>query len=157
MGRLKPLLLWSNQAVATVLMLMAVIKARYPDRGPANLTGLLGITWAVGALPAVTQVWSAYYYHVLSHPCPWCLFLPDYYGVGFFIFGFIAVVFAESVALWLVEHTVRRHPALADSSRVRRRQCALRIALALAAFTVLTAGPAICWRLGTGVWLDGSP
>jgi hypothetical protein len=34
---------------------------------------------------------------------------------------------------------------------------AWRIVIALIGFTLLTAGPAICWRLRTGVWLHGSP
>ena len=40
---------------------------------------ILGIVWGIATTVAVKQVWSAYYYQVLSHPCPWCLFLPDYH------------------------------------------------------------------------------
>jgi hypothetical protein len=101
-------------------------------------------------------VWSAYYYQVLSHPCPWCLFLPDYYGAGFLIFGCMAVVVMESIALWLADRTRRRYPVLADPATKRIRRSAWHID-SLIGFTILTAGPAIAWRLRTGVWLDGSP
>ena len=105
---------------------------------------------------AVIQVWSAYYYQVLSHPCPWCLYLPDYYGAGFIIFGCMAAVVMESIALWLAEHTRGRHPVLTNPAGKRILRSAWRIAIILVVFTVLTAGPAIAWRLRTGTWLDGS-
>jgi hypothetical protein len=53
----------------------------HPERGSGAMRCAVAILWSIGATTAsVKQVWSAYYYQVLSHPCPWCLFLPDYYG-----------------------------------------------------------------------------
>jgi hypothetical protein len=139
------------------LLALAVSAIRSPDRTSGVIMAFIAILWGIGAIVAVKQAWSAYYYQVLSHPCPWCLFLPDYHGAGFFIFGCIAVVVMESIALWLAAHTRCRYPILADPAAGRVRRSAWRIATALMVFTLLTAGPAIAWRLRNGTWLDGSP
>ena len=142
---------------SAALLALAVSAIRSPDRTSGVIIALIAFLWGIGAIVAVKQVWSAYYYQVLSHPCPWCLFLPDYYGAGFFIFGCMAVVVMESVALWLAERTRCRYPILADPANRRIRRSAWRIAITVMVFTLLTAGPAIAWRLRTGVWLNGSP
>ena len=121
------------------------------------MPAVLAALWSIAATVAVKQVGSAYYYQVLSHPCPWCLFLPDYYGAGFFIFGGVAVILMESTALWLADRTRCRYPVLADPAGERIQRSAWRIVIAMIGFTMLTLGPAIAWRLRTGVWLNGSP
>lgn len=148
--------LWGSLTASTALLLLAALKIRFPDRGPGGLPAVISILWGAGAAAAVKHVWSAYYYQVLSHPCPWCLFLPDYYGAGFFIFGCMAMVVMESIALWLADLTRRRYPVLAHAAGRRIRRAARRMVLALIGFTILTAGPAIAWHIRTGVWLDGS-
>jgi hypothetical protein len=148
--------LWGSLAGSAVLLALAALNIRSADHGSGALPAVFAIFWAIGATIAVKQVWSAYYYQVLSHPCPWCLFLPDYYGAGFFIFGCLAVVVLESTALWLADGTRRRHPVLAVPASRRMRQAAWRITIALIGYTVLTVGPAIVWRLRNGIWLDGS-
>jgi hypothetical protein len=149
--------LWGSLAGSLVLLVLAVLKIRFPHRGSGATLATVTAFWGIAAMLAVKQVWSAYYYQVLSHPCPWCLFLPDYYGVGFFIFACMAVVVFESLALWLAGHTRDRHPVLADPAVTRIQQAAWRTTIALIGFSVLTMGPAILWRLRTGVWLGGSP
>jgi hypothetical protein len=157
MKGLVPVFLWASLAGCTALLVLAVQSIRRPDRGSGAMRLAIALLWSIGATISVKQVWSAYYYQVLSHPCPWCLFLPDYWGAGFFIFGCMSIVVLESVALWLADRTRMHHPALADPADARIRRAAWRIAAALIGFTVLTGGPAIVWRLHTGVWLDGSP
>jgi hypothetical protein len=157
MKGLVPVFLWASLAGCTALLVLAVQSIRRPDRGSGAIRLATALLWSIGATITVKQVWSAYYYQVLSHPCPWCLFLPDYWGAGFFIFGCMSIVVLESVALWLADRTRMHHPALADPADARIRRAAWRIAAALIGFTVLTGGPAIVWRLHTGVWLDGSP
>ncbi|MFO7715602.1 hypothetical protein [Desulfosarcina sp.] len=152
-----PISLWGSLAGSGALAILAAIIIRFPHRRPGALMIGIAIFWTIGATVAVKQVWSAYYYQVLSHPCPWCLFLPEYYGAGFFIFGCMAVVVMESTALWLADITRSRYPILADPAARRMHQAAWRIAMALAGFTLLTTGPAIVWRLRTAVWIDGSP
>jgi hypothetical protein len=153
---LTPIFLWGGLAGFTALLILAVSSIRRPGHGAGALRCMIAAVWSIGATVSVKQVWSAYYYQVLSHPCPWCLFLPDYWGAGFLIFGCMAIVVLESVALWLADRTLSRVPALAAPARKRIRQAAWRITIALIGFTVLTAGPAIVWRLRTGAWLDGS-
>ncbi|WP_319407393.1 hypothetical protein [uncultured Desulfosarcina sp.] len=156
MKRLAPICLWGSLAGGAALLVLAVSAIRRPGRGSGALGCAIALLWSVGATVSVKQVWSAYYYQVLSHPCPWCLFLPDYRGAGFFIFASMAVVVTESVALWLADRTRGRIPVLKEPADKRIRQAAWRISIALIGFTILTAGPAIAWRLRSGVWLDGS-
>ena len=149
--------LWFSLAGGAALLAMMVLKIRCPDRGSGTMPAVLAALWSIAATVAVKQVGSAYYYQVLSHPCPWCLFLPDYYGAGFFIFGGVAVILMESTALWLADRTRCRYPVLADPAGERIQRSAWRIVIAMIGFTMLTLGPAIAWRLRTGVWLNGSP
>lgn len=152
---LTPLFVHAGWAGGATLLALALLRIRIPQSGSGALLTGIAFFWSVAATVAVKQVWSAYYYQVLSHPCPWCLFLPDHGGAGFFIFGCMAVALAESIALGLADRTRRRFPLLAEPALRRIRVAAWRIALALLGFTLLTTGPAIAWRLHTGVWLDG--
>jgi len=158
MTRLTAIALWGSLAGGVVLPMTArwaVI--RKPDRSTGILVAGAAMGWSVLATIAVKQTWSAYYYQVLSHPCPWCLFLPDYHGAGFLIFAGLAGVALEGVAFWVADHTRRRYPVLAEAAERRCRRAVWRIMVAVMAFTLLTVGPALAWRLHTGVWLDGSP
>lgn len=148
--------LWGSLAGSAALLVMAGLKIRLPDRGSGAKITVLTIVWAPMASLAVKQTWSTYYYQVLSHPCPWCLFLPDYYGVGFMIFGLLAVILMQSIALWLADRTRRRHPLLTQPAVKRIRRAACLMTMALIGFTILTMAPAVAWRLRTGAWLDGS-
>jgi hypothetical protein len=152
-----PIALWGSLAGSVALLVAALIKIRFPLSGSGAPLAVMAIGWAIGAGVCVKQVWSAYYYQVLSHPCPWCLFLPDYDGAGFFIFGSIAMVSAECMALGLADRVRRQHAALAGPAARRIRHAAWRIVSALAIFIALTVGPAVFWRIRTGVWLSGSP
>jgi hypothetical protein len=69
----------------------------------------------------------------------------------------MAIVVMENVSIWIADRTRRRLPDLKEPAGRRIRQAAWRTAVALVCFTILTAAPAIAWRLRTGVWLDGSP
>ncbi len=154
---LVPIALWCCLAGGAALLVLAVSTIRFPDRPSGAMMATLAIVWGIGATVAVKQVWSAYHYQVLSHPCPWCLFLPDYHGAGFFIFGCVAVVVMQSIALWLADRTRRRYPVLADPAAKRIRRSAWLILIGLMGFSILTVGPAIAWRLHAGVWLNGLP
>ncbi|MCB2144981.1 MAG: hypothetical protein KQI81_00810 [Deltaproteobacteria bacterium] len=149
--------LWFSLAGGAALLALMVLKIRFPDRGSGAMPAIIAVLWSFAATVALKQVGSAYYYQVLSHPCPWCLFLPDYYGAGFFIFGGVAVVVMESIAIWLADRTRRRYPVLAGPAGKRIQRSAWGIVTAMIGFTMLALGPAIAWRLRTGVWLNGSP
>lgn len=157
MSRITFASLWGSLIGSVVLPVAALWAAmRVPHRGPGMLIAAMAIGWSVLSALTVKHVWSAYYYQVLSHPCPWCLFLPDYHGTGFFIFACLAVVSFEGVAFWAADHTRRRYPVLAAPADGRCRRAALRIVAAIIGFMLLTVGPALAWRLHTGVWMDGS-
>jgi hypothetical protein len=157
MKRLAPVFFWGDLAGSAALLILAASSIRRPEHGSGALRCTVAILWSVAATVSIKQVWSAYYYQVLSHPCPWCLFLPDYYGAGFFIFACMAIVVMESVSIWIADRTRRRLHDLKEPAGRRIRQAAWRTVVALVCFTILTAAPAITWRLRTGVWLDGSP
>jgi hypothetical protein len=147
---------WFSIMGGIALPAAAILTPRFRNRGAGALIIALAVTWAAGSTIAVKQVWSAYYYQVLSHPCPWCLFLPDYHGAGYLIFGCLAVAVMESTALSIAHRTRDRHPVLAGAAERRCRQAAWRILASVVAFMLLTVGPAIAWRLRTGFWIDGS-
>lgn len=148
--------LYLSLAGTVILPITAALALRHPRRHTGGTVALLALAWALSSATAVKTTWSAYYYQVLSHPCPWCLFLAEYYGVGFLIFGCLAAVALESLALWAAQFARRHHPQLAEPALARGRQALHRIALAIVIFLVMTIGPAIIWRLSTGVWMDGS-
>ncbi|BBO91437.1 hypothetical protein [Desulfosarcina ovata] len=147
--------LWSSLSGIAILPLVVMMAVRYPHGPTGGIAALLAIAWTGTSTVAVKHTWSAYYYQVLSHPCPWCLFLPDYNGAGFLIFGCLAIILLESIALWTAGR-IRSHAPLVDPADQRMRQAVWRIVVALVGFTLLTAGPAILWRLRTGVWMDGT-
>ena len=151
--RIPTLSFWVHLIGGMVLMVLAIFEIRAAGRMPGAVTAAIAIVWSVGASAAVKHVWSAYYYQVLSHPCPWCLFLPDYHGAGFLIFGCMAVIVMEAVAVWSADSACRRHPQLAKAAHRRRHRSGWRITWALIGFTIAAAGPAIAWRLSTGAWM----
>jgi len=152
-ARLIPLAFPGHLLGGTILLVLAALEIRISGRVPGILMAALAVMWSVSASVAVNHVWSAYYYQVLSHPCPWCLFLPDTYGVGFLIFGCLAVIVMEAVAFWSADSVCRRYSPLAKAAAVRRRRSAGRMVCALIGFAIASAAPAIFWRLSTGTWL----
>jgi len=149
--------LWISLPGSALLSLASLVTAVRPSvRVTGRAIAVMAIVWSVCAGVDVKHVWSAYYYEVLSHPCPWCLFLPDYYGAGFLIFACLAVVMLEGVAFWVADHTARTHAVLAEPAGRRRRKAAWRVTISILVFTLLTIGPALAWRMRTGVWMDGS-
>ena len=147
---------WGSLLGTAALLGMAAVRIRWPDRGPAAGLVAVILLWIPVTTIAVKQVWSAYYYQVLSHPCPWCLFLADYGCVGFATFGLMILVVWEGAALWLADRIRIRQPLLIQPAASRIRRSAWWMTVALIGFTLLTIIPAILWRLQTGTWLDGS-
>ncbi|GAB6908416.1 conserved membrane hypothetical protein [Desulfosarcina cetonica] len=147
--------LWSCLGGILLLPFLATAAAR--SRIPGGPVAALSLVWAITATLAIKQTWSSYYYEVLSHPCPWCLFLPEYHGAGFLIFGCLGAVLLETIALWAAGRIQCRHACLAGPAGRRQWQAVRRITAALIGFTLLTVGPALLWRYRTGTWLDGTP
>lgn len=152
-GRLLAASFWGHLAGSVGLLILAARRIQRPERGSAILPTAIMTLWVPAALICIKHFWSVYYYQVLSHPCPWCLFLSDYYGAGFLIFGCMAAALLSSVSLWVAGHVHRRYPPLSKPAIQRIRQSAWQLLAAILLFTVLTAGPALLWRLHTGVWM----
>ena len=156
-ARLPSAALWISLLGSVLLPAASLVTTANPSgRMTGGTIAVMAIVWSVVSGIGVKHVWSAYYYEVLSHPCPWCLFLPDYYGAGVLIFACLAVVTLEGVAFWVADHTARTHAVLVDPAGHRRRKAAFRIITAILVFTLLTIGPALAWRMRSGVWMDGS-
>jgi hypothetical protein len=147
---------WFSLACQALLLILSLICVWRPQWPWAWWAAPLGIAWAAGSTVAVKHVWSAYVYQVLSHPCPWCLFLPDHHGIGFPVFGCMAVIVMESLAVATAHRARVQFTDLNRPATDRIRRAAIRILVCLAGFTLLTVGPAVAWRLRTGAWLDGS-
>ncbi|BBO77278.1 hypothetical protein DSCW_46950 [Desulfosarcina widdelii] len=152
-GRLLAASFWGHLAGSVSLLILAVRRIHLPEHGSGILPAAIMILWAPAASICIKHFWSVYYYQVLSHPCPWCLFLSDYYGAGFLIFGCIAVVVLSSISLWTADRVRSRHPILSKPAVKRIHHSAWQLLAAIILFTTLTAGPALVWRLRTGVWM----
>lgn len=154
-GNLLALCLWGHLAGSAALMISAFLFILRPKRTPGVMPLIVVALWIPAAFICVKQIWSAYYYHVLSHPCPWCLFLSDSYHAGFLIFGAMAAAVQATLEIRLTGWVRSRHSDLSVPAVRRIRQSAWRVLAAIVLFTVLTCGPALSWRLKNGVWITG--
>jgi hypothetical protein len=99
------------------------------------------------------RVFSAYHYEVIGHHCPWCLFLPLHYSIGYPFFGALLMILFEVGALLLSLGAAQRYPAIEVFAQLRMRRATFRIAWAILIVSLLAAGPALLWRLRFGTWL----
>ena len=143
---------------ATVAMLTAawsVWQAAF-SRWANLILGALAMIWLPIAAVTLVRVLAAYHYGVLHHHCPWCLFLPEYYLMGFPIWVCWLLVAMEALTVLILSTLTRRQPRLVDH---HARECAALAArntlLAVLFFALLTVTPALWWRLNYGVWLTG--
>jgi len=114
---------------------------------------LLALLWVPAAAVVLIKVFAAYYYQVLHHHCPWCLFLPDHKFVGIPLFFSLAVVVLEGPAAFITARIAAQYPQFIHSATRRSQIAGLRILLAAAAFIGMVSLPALLWRLQYGVWL----
>lgn len=145
---------WLTVALGALLLPVAVWTGAAPGRLATSLLALLAIAWVPVAAVAMVRVFSAYHYGVLHHHCPWCLFLAEHHLVGYAVFGALLVVLFDGVGVFLAARFGRIAPGLAERVSVRVRQGAWRAALAVCVYGLLTAVPALAWRLRFGVWMS---
>ncbi len=126
---------------------------RRPTGAAVRLLAISALLWAPLGAVALVRSLAAYHYGVLHHHCPWCLFLPDHYGVGYPLFGALAVAALEGPAAWAAAAIAGRYPSVSDAGAVRVQQSGRRMVVAVLLFFLLSAGPAILWRLRFGVWM----
>ncbi len=112
-----------------------------------------GATWTIAAIVCLIFFLSPYIYQVLDHPCPFCFFLPEHYGIGFPLFALLAWVNLESLAVFWMASLQKSHPLL-KSVLLKRCRLAMRILFwGVLGFSLLAVSPALFWRIRFGVWM----
>jgi hypothetical protein len=142
-------------ALALVGLAVYGLVARHHLKNPI-LTGCvapLAIFWSWATTEAMLNVFCSYYYGVLHHPCPFCLFLIEHYAVGFLIFGGMAAVLLEGLAVPLAALLAHREPQVAPEANRLARRALIFVAVGVCVVTLLTMAPAVVWRIRHGVWM----
>ncbi|MDJ0764074.1 MAG: hypothetical protein QNJ97_13920 [Myxococcota bacterium] len=132
---------------------MAAVKKRRGSPFKAVSVALVSLAWAWVASHALVRLFAAYHYGVLHHTCPYCLFLPDHYGIGFFIFGGLALLVLEGVTVPICVLAASKAPSTACYAQKRQRRALALMAGFTALTTLIIVGPALIWRLEHGVWI----
>jgi hypothetical protein len=147
-------LVWLAGLGALVVVTLAlVIRSRPRARLAIVLFAVTSAAWVVPATLALVRVLAAYRYEVLSHECPWCLFLAEHRFAGYGLFGALAVVALEAVAALTASRASAAAPATADAASRRVRAAGVRVAAATVIFAVLAGWPAVSWFARFGVWM----
>ena len=147
---------WTFWLLTALMLLCAVWPLRTKRTNQGKTTGFLAVItvfWVPIAAITLVRVYAAYFYQVLHHHCPWCLFLPEHKFVGVPLFGALIIIALEGPISYLVVKTAVKYPDLAPRARRRSRLAGLRLFLAAVAYTGMVALPAIYWRLLYGVWI----
>lgn len=141
----------------SILMLFSGLCAlRAGTSGRAKTSGwlaLLTFLWVPTAAVVLIKVFAAYYYQVLHHHCPWCLFLYDHNFVGVPLFFSLAVVVLEGPAALITARIAVQSPQFVHAAGRRSQVAGMRILLAAGAFIGMVGLPALFWRLQYGVWM----
>jgi hypothetical protein len=141
----------------TALMLSCAVwslttKRTNGERATGSLA-VITVIWVPIAAITLVRVYAAYFYQVLHHHCPWCLFLPEHKFVGVVLFGALIIITLEGPISYLVAKTAVNFPNLLPGAIRRSRLAGLRLLLAAVFYIGMVALPAIYWRLHYGVWL----
>jgi len=147
---------WALGALTPVLTILAWRVWKNPVRRwlPLLLVPAAAL-WLPVAAVALVRILAAYHYGVLHHYCPWCLFLPEHYMVGFPIWAaWLWVALEAPAVLVLSAPFIRQLPGVSAPADDELRHAARNILLALGVFVLLVVGPALWWRLQFGLWLS---
>ncbi len=147
---------WIFWMLTALMFLCAVWSLKAKRATGEKATGslaVISVIWVPIAAIALVRVYTAYFYQVLHHNCPWCLFLKEHNFVGVPLFGTLIIVALEGPISYLAVKTAANFPDLLPGARRRSKRAGLRIILAAATFTGMIALPAIYWKLIYGVWL----
>lgn len=150
----------TTSALLTLLLASLALARRWRWAGSSSLA-LSTLVAAVAAiwLPVSTFVlirWlAAYHYQVLHHICPFCLFLPEHYAVGYPLYGALLLVALESLAALAAARFAAAYPSVQQAALRRERRALALVLGGLVVFLLLAAGPALLWRWQHGVWITG--
>jgi len=132
-------------AASTVLLLISLyaLSQKQLSSRLVLLSTSSGIFWCLSASVCLIYFFSAYYFGVTQHHCLWCLFLPGNYSIGYPLFFAMALVFCQSISIFVHDRLARSLPQLSAWSQNRmQRSCRLIIA-GLFFYMSLTIFPAI--------------
>ena len=150
---------WLTAFGAMTIALLAAAWAawKFPTRRRAHLLlAALTIGWLPIAAITLVRVLAACHYGVLHHHCPWCLFLPEHRLIGFPLWTSWLLVALEMLsALVLSALSVRQSPLVRRHACEQAATSARNTLLAALIFVLLSAGPAVWWRLHFGMCLTG--
>jgi hypothetical protein len=142
----------------TFLMLLCAVWSlktkRTNGETAVGFLAVISIVWVPIAAITLVRVHAAYFYQVLHHHCPWCLFLPEHKFVGVPLFGLLIIITMEGPLSYLAAKTAANFPDLLPRARRRSKLAGLRLILAAVTYAGMVALPAIYWKLFYGVWLE---
>ena len=125
------------------------------NRKARTLLPIVCWMWLPVAALTLVNILSAYQYGVLHHHCPWCLFLPEHYVVGYPLYGALGLIGLEGLLLFSLPRLAGINPQADRYVLLRCRQAVKRIRIAEIVFLIITLAPVIGWRLRFGVWMSG--
>jgi len=144
---------WTLTALMLLCAVWSLITKRTNREKATGSLAVLTVIWVPIAALTLVRVYAAYFYQVLHHHCPWCLFLPEHKFVGVPLFGALIIITLEGPISYLAPKTAANYPDLLPRARRRSRLAGLRLLLAVVAYAGMVALPAIYWRLIYGVWI----
>lgn len=148
--------LWSFVllSMSNLTLGFGVWRSTSPRAGLNALLMVLSLLWAAVAGITLVRVLAAYYYGVLQHHCPWCLFLPEHHLIGYPLFLALALAALEGSAAVVTAITARKYPELHRLAARRSQWAGLGIMAATSIFLLLAGLPALIWKLRFGVWMN---
>lgn len=149
--------IWLSTLGALIVVVWGGVLWRHPfstEKRVPLLMAAVTLIWVPVAVAALKFGFAPYVYQVLSHPCPWCLFLPIHGAVGFAYFGLLTLIALEGVVVLIVAVIGRHHQRMRNAVGIRTRRCGQCIVLGGVGFLILALWPAISWRMRFGVWLN---
>jgi len=110
--------------------------------------------WWVGwAVLATVRIFTVYHYEVLSHSCPWCLFLPEHGAIGFPLLIALFFVVTGSTRAYISSWVITSHPELKSTGLKWWKRNLMLSCLFQILFLLVILWPAISWRIKYGMWL----
>ena len=147
---------WTFWMLTALMLSLALWSLKTNRTTGTKITGYLAVItvfWVPVAIITLVRVYAAYFYQVLHHHCPWCLFLPEHKFVGVLLFGTLIIITLEGSISYLVSKTTVNFPNLLPVAIRRSRLAGLRLLLAAIFYTGMVTLPSLYWRLHYGVWI----
>jgi hypothetical protein len=139
--------------IILTLSAKSILSRKFRQKVINEVLSILGLIWMITAVVCLIYFFAPYIYQVLGHHCPFCLFLPQHYGIGFFMFGLLLWVGMESPLPFFLYQIQAIHSDLSPTIQSRYRRSLLVLFWAVLGFCLLAGFPALLWRIRYGVWI----